>query len=142
MGLKGVLNEEGNLIWAWGMWNRLEKVEFLSEDEIKKRSEEREDINECFCPYKIQPENKGKLVWLSGPPGAGKSTTGQLLGRNSGFVYYEADCAFSCLNPYVPVDVENPTLAGFLQKPVKGIGIEWVRVGKNVEKTFGVRELS
>ena len=104
MGFKGVINKEGNLIWAWGTWNRLEKVELLSEAEIKRRREEREDIKKCFCPYKIQPENKGKLVWLSGPPGAGKSTTGQLLGKNSNFVYYEADCALGSSINYVAED--------------------------------------
>lgn len=35
-------------------------------------------------PYKIQPEVQGKLVLLTGAPGAGKSTTAQLLGRLKG----------------------------------------------------------
>ena len=35
-------------------------------------------------PYKIQPEVQGKLVLLTGAPGAGKSTTAQLLGRMKG----------------------------------------------------------
>ena len=34
----------------------------------------------------------GKLIWLSGAPGLGKSTSAQILGREHGFVYYEADC--------------------------------------------------
>merc|ERR1711997_191559 len=68
-----------------------------------------------------QPENQGKLVWLSGPPGAGKSTTGQLMGKESGYVYYEADCTMQGLNPFVPLDSDNPTLAAFRQKPLKGV---------------------
>jgi hypothetical protein len=68
--------------------------------------------------------NLGKVVWLSGPPGAGKSTTAQLMGRDAGYVYYEADCAMGFLNPFVPTDVDNPTLAAFQQKPLK------VRVSK------------
>ena len=63
--------------------------------------------------------NLGKVVWLSGAPGAGKSTTAQLMGRDAGYVYYEADCAMGFLNPFVPTDVDNPTLAAFKQKPLK-----------------------
>ena len=35
-------------------------------------------------PYTVQPEVKGKFLWLTGSPGMGKSTTAQLLGRNKG----------------------------------------------------------
>ena len=56
---------------------------------------------------------------MSGPPGAGKSTTAQLLARHDGYVYYEADCTLEVLNPFVPLDVENPTLAAHRQKPLK-----------------------
>ena len=69
--------------------------------------------------FQIQPENQGKLVWLSGPPGAGKSTTGALMGKEHGFVYFEADCSMNGLNPFVSVDCENPTLAAFRQAPLK-----------------------
>ena len=33
--------------------------------------------------------------------------------------YYEADCTMNGLNPFVPLDSENPTLAAFRQKPLK-----------------------
>ena len=35
-------------------------------------------------PYKLQPENQGRLLWLTGAPGSGKSTTAQLIGRLKG----------------------------------------------------------
>ena len=35
---------------------------------------------------------KGRIIWVTGAPGMGKSTTAQILARNHGFVYYEADC--------------------------------------------------
>ena len=38
----------------------------------------------------------------------GKSTTAQMLGRDHGYVYYEADCFANMKNPYVPLDVESP----------------------------------
>ena len=69
--------------------------------------------------YKQFFHNLGKVIWLSGPPGAGKSTTAQLMGRDAGYVYYEADCALNFLNPFVPSDVDNPTIAAFRQKPLK-----------------------
>ena len=87
-------------------------------------------------PYKVQPdvpgiqENQrtfiftflipGKIIWLSGAPGMGKSTTAQLLARKNGFVYYEADCFMALKNPYIALDVDNPSLASQSQKPLKG----------------------
>ena len=38
------------------------------------------------------PEKKGRIVWVSGPPGSGKSATCQLIARENNYVYYEADC--------------------------------------------------
>merc|ERR1719464_336123 len=39
-------------------------------------------------PYTIQPDVPGKIIWFSGAPGMGKSTTAQILARENGFVYY------------------------------------------------------
>ena len=54
----------------------------------------------------------------------GKSTSAQILGRDHGFVYYEADCFGSLRNPYVPVNVDNPSIAQIHQKTLKGPGAE------------------
>ena len=54
----------------------------------------------------------------------GKSTSAQLLARNHGYVYYEADCFMSFKNPYVPLDVANPSMAQMYQKVLKGPGME------------------
>ena len=101
------------------MWNDVEYLKWMSEEDLKELADSRDHKDTPSCPYKIQPENQGRLVWLTGPPGAGKSTTGQLLGRESGFVYLEADCIMNFLNPFIPTDVENPSLAGFKQKALK-----------------------
>ena len=58
-------------------------------------------------------------LFISGPPGAGKSTSAQLLGRNHGYVYFEADCFFMFTNPFVDPNAEEPTLAIGAQKPLK-----------------------
>ena len=54
----------------------------------------------------------------------GKSTSAQLLGRDHGYVYYEADCFKKISNPYVPLSVDNPSLAHVNQKVLRGPGAE------------------
>merc|ERR1712192_179903 len=39
-----------------------------------------------------------------------------------GYVYYEGDCFFGLKNPYIPPDVENPSLAQVKQKKLVGEG--------------------
>jgi hypothetical protein len=101
------------------MFDEVEFLRLLNETDLKELSENREAFEAPLHHYKIQPENQRKLVWLSGPPGVGKSTTAQLLSKHAGFVYYEADCTGSFLNPFIPANEENPTAASFKQKPMK-----------------------
>ena len=115
----GIVSEDGKTIYSWGMMNELAILKWQSDEDLKRLSNDREPFETPSCSYKIQPENQGKLVWLSGPPGAGKSTTAQLMGRDAGYVYYEADCTSYFLNPFIPMDVENPTTAVFKQKALK-----------------------
>ena len=120
MNSQGVVSEDGTKIYQWSsVWNCLETLSWISNEDFQKLCDERDPIETPSCQYKIQPENQGKLIWLSGPPGAGKSTTGQLMGRKAGYVYFEADCSMNCLNPFVPLDCDNPTLAAIRQKPLK-----------------------
>ena len=60
----------------------------------------------------------GKLLWFSGPPGAGKSTTAQLMGRYHKYVYYEADCFGSFMNPFVDLQADDPTMMQMAQAPL------------------------
>ena len=62
----------------------------------------------------------GKLLWLSGAPGMGKSTSAQLLARNHGYVYYEADAFAMMLNPFVDLHDDNPSMATAKQRILKG----------------------
>ena len=41
------------------------------------------------------------------------------MGRKHGYVYYEADCFFMFSNPFVDPNIDEPTLAMGLQKPLK-----------------------
>ena len=116
---QGVLSEDGTKIYQWGMMNCLETLTWQSTEDMEKLAEDRDPLETPSSHYKVQPENQGKLIWLSGMSGSGKSTTGQLMGKEAGYVYYEADCTMNGLNPFVPLDSENPTLAAFRQKPLK-----------------------
>ena len=66
MKFPGVLCEDGETIYMFGMMNCVETMKWQSEENLKKYSENRDPIDEPSCPYKIQPENQGKLLWLSG----------------------------------------------------------------------------
>ena len=75
-------------------------------------------------PNKAEPERQGRLIWITGPPALGKSTTAQLLSKEHGYVYYEGDCFFQLRNPYIPADVENPSLAAAKQRKLVGEGVK------------------
>ena len=74
--------------------------------------------------YKMEPERQGKLVWITGPAGLGKSTTGQMLSRKHGFVFYEGDCFWGLRNPYIPPNVPEASLAQLKQRKLVGEGAE------------------
>ena len=96
--------------------------------------------------YKVEPERQGKLLWISGPPGLGKSTTAQLLSRMHGYVYYEADCFFMLRNPYIPPNAPEPSLACSKQNKLVGGGAEEreemaVKVVGQFRRMFGGEEV-
>jgi len=119
----GVITEEGAKLTTKNMMG-IAEFESVTEEEAAAWEDDGDPIEAPPGPYKIQPEKKGKFLWFSGPPGHGKSTSAQLLGRNHGYVYYEADCFYSCKNPYIPLDAPDPSLAQVNQKPLKGEGAQ------------------
>ena len=56
---------------------------------------------------------------LSSKSSIGKSTTAQLMAKEKGWVYYEADCFGRCVNPFIPLDVDEPSMAQIKQQPIK-----------------------
>lgn len=130
---QGILSQDGTKAFVWGVANNIEIHEWMDDEKLENLKRSRENIKTCSVPYKIQPENVGKIVWLSGPGGTGKSTTCQLLARNAGFVYYEADCSMDFLNPFVPTDVDNPTIACIRQPPLTGFTKEMVNATLSIK---------
>ena len=100
------------------------KLVWTTEEDAIEILEDGDPMESPSTPYKIQPENQGRLLWFSGQPGLGKSTTAQLLAREHGYVYYEADCFNNLKNPYIPVDTPNPTMAQLNQRSLKGEGLK------------------
>ena len=89
------------------------------------------------CPHITpKPGKPGKIFWCSGPPGAGKSTTCQLLARKNDYVYYEADATMQLINPFVPIDAENPSLAQMFQKSLRGVPREDAEAILKISKEF------
>ena len=121
----GVLNENGTQIHAvtnmiYPTHKPFLVLEWYSEEELEVFKNERDSAEAPDCPYfKSQTDKGGKLVWISGPPGAGKSTAAQIIGRNHGYVYYSVDCFNNFVNPFIDLNVENPSLAQDLQTPLK-----------------------
>ena len=117
----GVLTDDGKKITFYGFQHAIDEISWKSDEEIAKFKASGDPCDAMPHPYKMQPENQGKLLWLSGAPGLGKSTSGMLLGRKAGYVYYEADCFMNHLNPYVPIESDEPTLAMMSQKSLRGV---------------------
>jgi len=119
---KGVVSEDGKKITFWSaLGNQLDTYELMSEEELRDFYNDCDPYDAPPNQYKVQPENQGKFLFLTGAPGLGKSTSALLLGQMAGYVYYEGDCILQGNNPYVPLDAKEPTLAAMQQRRLKGI---------------------
>ena len=106
----------------------------ITDQDLADLDKEFDSLASPACQYKIQPEIQGttsppsppsprpsgRLLWLCGAPGLGKSTSAQILGRDHGFVYYEADCFLHLKNPFISLQAPNPSMAQIKQKIMKG----------------------
>merc|ERR1719471_2519858 len=123
---EGVVSEDGKTAFFSNRDDTiLQPCERITEDEAKKLDSDLGDpISAPPGPYKVQPQVKGRFLWINGAPGLGKSTTAQLLAREKGFVYYEMDCFFALRNPYIPPVGDNPTMLSEEQRNLTGEGRE------------------
>ena len=133
---KGVVNEEESSLTVISMANELSKFEWMSEEECNAFRNSGDPHDAPPSHYKIQPENKGKLLFISGAPGLGKSTSGLILSKTKDYVYYEADAYGMHVNPYIPPDVEEPSLATSKQKPLAGVPQDRLDAVNNGIKDF------
>ena len=123
-----VLSDDGKQLTCYGMLHAIDIYEWMDEEAMDEFMATGDPANSIPHPYKVQPENQGKLVWISGAPGLGKSTSAMLLARKAGFVYFEADAFMLHLNPYVPTDSEDPSLATAGQNFLTGVPQERIDV--------------
>ena len=120
--VKGVVSNEGKRITIWDeKANELDHYDWMSEQEYTVFKDSGDAWDAPASYYKTQPDNKGKLIWITGAPGTGKSTTAQVLSKMFGYVFYEGDCFIKMVNPYIPTNVDEPTIAVQQQKRLKGI---------------------
>ena len=121
-----ILTDEGKALYfkSWIKTIPMGNLRWVTEEEVTAAANEGDPIEAPPSDYKMEPEREGKLVWITGAPGLGKSTTGQLLSRNHGFVFYEGDCFWSLRNPYIPPNVPEASLAQLKQKKLVGMGAE------------------
>jgi len=132
----GVIVEAGKKVYLDGMVPY--HVTKITDEEYEALENDFDDIEAPPCPYKLQPENQGKIVWLSGAQGMGKSTSAQILARDHGYVYYEADCFSMLKNPFNDVHAEEPSKNIVKLKTLKGNGTEErVKLVQKAETVFG-----
>ena len=120
--LNATLSDDGTEFTWMDESKKIREMKWISEKDLVVLRNTGDPIDALPNPYEVRNlDKKGKLLWISGAPGFGKSTSGLLLGRKFGFVYYEADAFMGHVNPYIPLTVEEPIIAIATQNFLKGV---------------------
>eukprot|EP00091_Calanus_sinicus_P019412 TRINITY_DN4873_c0_g1_i1.p1 TRINITY_DN4873_c0_g1~~TRINITY_DN4873_c0_g1_i1.p1 ORF type:complete len:318 (-),score=83.98 TRINITY_DN4873_c0_g1_i1:72-1025(-) len=93
--------------------------EFMDEEAQKKMKDDQDPADNPPNSYNPQPDKMGKILWITGISGMGKTTTAKLLQEKEGFVNYEGDCFLMGLNPYVGSAPKGSSYFG--TRPLSGI---------------------
>ena len=128
----GVVNPDGKSFISMGLHQSLEVWKLINSEGLKEYIKSLDSALSPSCPHKIQPNNQGKLIWITGPPGSGKSTTAHLLSKVENFVYYEADCFFEHTNPYIPKEASLSDE----QPPLKDVPQDRLNAATKMEEYF------
>jgi len=144
----GVISNDYRKITCKNRYGIIFTMERIDETEAKVLKEAAENAKDpADAPpnhYTLRPGHIGKLVFISGAPGFGKSTTARRMMEKEGFVYYEGDCFMSNKNPYLPPGVNSAIDALMAAKSLKGVpkerkdgvknaGKEWAKIMKGDE---------
>lgn len=135
--IRGVVSDDGKKVTIWRTSsNELDSFNWMSEEDYAAFKDSGDPADAPPNHYKIQPDYIGKLLWVSGAPGLGKSTSGLVLSKIAGYVYYEADAFGAHVNPYIPPDVDEPSLATAKQTPLKGVPQDRIEAVQGGVKDF------
>ena len=114
---KGAVSEDGARLSFWTMSKELEYFDWVSKEDLLAFVDSLDPVSAPSNHYKLQPKfTNGKFLWISGAPGLGKSTSGP--------------------NPYIPPNVEEPSLATIKQNPLKGVPKERLNIVNNGFEEF------
>ena len=123
--VNGILSDDSKRITFYGSASSVDCYEWMSEEEVTRYIELGDPVDAPPNHYKIEPENQGRLLWITGAPGLGKSTAADMLSKKYNYVYYEADAFLWHLNPYIPPDVDESSRENLLdQNILKGVSQE------------------
>jgi len=85
-----------------GMPSVLQYMSWITPEEAAVvRNRPRQSVEAPEVPHPLNPGKPGKLVVITGPPGAGKSTTAGAIAKKGDWVYYEGDGFLNGFNPYL-----------------------------------------
>merc|ERR1711970_290686 len=115
----GVISEDGLKITVSNVFG-IATLHWMTDEEHEAYEAAKDIVEAPTHQYIEDPGNVGRLLWITGASGLGKSTAAQLLARDHGFRYYEGDCFIFSRNPFIPPHIENPSLMANYQKPLRG----------------------